>query len=162
MFYRLKKKIRAKYREATPIQLLVAYYGIATIITFGLLCLPWIKLPDAPETTLLDNLFMAISTISVTGLSTFPIDQVYNEYGVILLEILFQVGGFGVTMLATVAMVLTGRRIGLHQRQLIQFDMNQPLKWDGQISDVGLWVDDHGPSSLWTVVFLVLYVASRL
>ena len=34
MFYRLKKKIRAKYREATPIQLLVAYYGIATIITF--------------------------------------------------------------------------------------------------------------------------------
>ncbi len=126
MFYRLKKKIRAKYREATPIQLLVAYYGIATIITFGLLCLPWIKLPDAPETTLLDNLFMAISTISVTGLSTFPIDQVYNEYGVILLEILFQVGGFGVTMLATVAMVLTGRRIGLHQRQLIQFDMNQP------------------------------------
>ena len=106
--------------------MLVAYYGIATIITFGLLCLPWIKLPDAPETTLLDNLFMAISTISVTGLSTFPIDQVYNEYGVILLEILFQVGGFGVTMLATVAMVLTGRRIGLHQRQLIQFDMNQP------------------------------------
>ncbi len=95
MFYRLKKKIRAKYREATPIQLLVAYYGIATIITFGLLCLPWIKLPDAPETTLLDNLFMAISTISVTGLSTFPIDQVYNEYGVILLEILFQVGALG-------------------------------------------------------------------
>lgn len=126
MFYKLKKKMRAKYREATPIQLLVAYYAIATVITFFLLCLPWIRLPDAPHTTFLDNLFMAVSTISVTGLSTFPIDQVYNQYGVILLEFLFQVGGFGVTMLATVAMVLTGRRIGLHQRQLIQFDMNQP------------------------------------
>lgn len=126
MFYRLKKKVTAKYREATPIQLLVSYYAIATIVTFFLLCLPWIKQPNAPHTTLLDNLFMAVSTISVTGLSTFPIDQVYNEYGVILLELLFQVGGFGVTMLVTVAMVLTGRRIGLHQRQLIQFDMNQP------------------------------------
>lgn len=126
MFYKLKKKIGMKYREATPIQLLVAYYAIATLVTFFLLCLPVFKLPDAPKTTLLDDLFMAISTISVTGLTTFPIDQVYNQYGVILLEVLFQVGGFGVTMLATVAMVLTGRRIGLHQRQLIQFDMNQP------------------------------------
>ncbi len=78
MFYRLKKKLTAKYREATPIQLLVAYYGIAKIITFGLLCLPWIKLRDAPKTTLIDNLCMAMSRISVTGLSTFPIDQVYN------------------------------------------------------------------------------------
>ena len=68
--------MRAKYREATPIQLLVAYYAIATVITFFLLCLPWIRLPDAPHTTFLDNLFMAVSTISVTGLSTFPIDQV--------------------------------------------------------------------------------------
>lgn len=69
---------------------------------------------------------MAVSTISVTGLTTVPLHEIYNNYGVILLEFLFQIGGFGVTMLATVGMVITGRKISLQHRQLIQVDMNQP------------------------------------
>lgn len=119
-------KLQKLYREATPIQLLVTYYAAATVIAFLLLRLPCFRNTGA-ETSFLDDLFMAVSTISVTGLTTFPIEQVYNHGGVILLEGLFQVGGFGVTMLSTVALVLAGRRISLHQRQLIQFDMNQPM-----------------------------------
>ncbi|KRL00895.1 Cation transporter [Liquorilactobacillus capillatus DSM 19910] len=69
---------------------------------------------------------MAVSTVSVTGLTTFPLHEVYNNYGIILLEALFQIGGLGITMLATVGMVLARKRITLHQRQLIQIDMNQP------------------------------------
>lgn len=50
---------------------------------------------------LLDMLFMAISTVSVTGLSTFDINSVFNDNGIILLEILFQVGGLGIMMIST-------------------------------------------------------------
>lgn len=71
-------------------------------------------------------LFMAISTVSVTGLSTFDINSVFNDRGVILLEILFQIGGLGIMMISTAFIILSKRRISLKQRQLIMTDMNQP------------------------------------
>lgn len=119
----LKQNFIKFYRNLTPIQLLVGYYAAMIVLTFGLLSLPFFK---KTEVSLLDTLFMAVSTISVTGLSTFQIQDVYTEAGVILLEILFQVGAFGVTMLSTAALVVTKKRISLHQRQMLQFDMNQP------------------------------------
>lgn len=112
-------------KKATPVQLLVlAYFGLI-VVTFFLLCLPIFRYPGV-KISLLDTFFMAVSTISVTGLTTVPLHEIYNNYGVILLEFLFQIGGFGVTMLATVGMVITGRKISLQHRQLIQVDMNQP------------------------------------
>ncbi|MBK4803603.1 ATP synthase [Enterococcus faecium] len=71
-------------------------------------------------------LFMAISTVSVTGLSTFDINSVFNDNGIILLEILFQVGGLGIMMISTAFVIFSKRRITLKQRQLIMTDMNQP------------------------------------
>ncbi|HAP8779377.1 TPA: TrkH family potassium uptake protein, partial [Enterococcus faecium] len=73
-----------------------------------------------------DMLFMAISTVSVTGLSTFDINSVFNDNGIILLEILFQVGGLGIMMISTAFVIFSKRRITLKQRQLIMTDMNQP------------------------------------
>ncbi|MBK4781167.1 ATP synthase [Enterococcus faecium] len=69
---------------------------------------------------------MAISTVSVTGLSTFDINSVFNDNGIILLEILFQVGGLGIMMISTAFVIFSKRRITLKQRQLIMTDMNQP------------------------------------
>lgn len=119
---KLKTKVKT---EATPIQLVVSAYLILILLTFFLLNLPIFLKPGA-HVGLLDSFFMSVSTISVTGLTTFPLSQVYNHAGIILLEFLFQIGGFGVTMLATVIMILSGRKISLQQRQLIQVDMNQP------------------------------------
>lgn len=56
--------------------------------------------PDS-HVSFVDMLFMAISTVSVTGLSTFDINSVFNDNGIILLEILFQVGGLGIMMIST-------------------------------------------------------------
>ncbi|MDN7146232.1 potassium transporter TrkG [Liquorilactobacillus mali] len=115
-------KIRERF---TPIQLLVTTYFGLIVITFFLLCLPLFRYPGV-KVSFLDTFFMAVSTISVTGLSTVSLHEVYNNYGIFLLEFLFQIGGFGVTMIATVGMIITGQRISLHHRQLIQVDMNQP------------------------------------
>lgn len=115
-------KIRGRF---TPIQLLVSSYFGLIVITFFLLCLPFFRYPGV-KVSFLDTFFMAVSTISVTGLSTVSLHEVYNNYGIFLLEFLFQIGGFGVTVIATVGMIITGQRISLHHRQLIQVDMNQP------------------------------------
>lgn len=110
---------------ASPVQIVVFYYLALIVVTSILLCLPFFKQPGA-SVPFIDTIFMAVSTVSVTGLTTFPIEQIYNNNGIILLEILFQIGGFGITMLSTFIMVIAGRRIGLQQRRLIQTDMNQP------------------------------------
>lgn len=115
-----------KVREnTTPIQLIVISYFLMIMLAFFLLCLPFFR-KTGVSVAPLDTFFMAVSTVSVTGLTTIPLHEVYNNYGVILLEVLFQIGGLGITMLATVGLVLARKRITLHQRQLIQIDMNQP------------------------------------
>lgn len=62
--------------------------------------MPIFREPDS-HVSFVDMLFMAISTVSVTGLSTFDINSVFNDNGIILLEILFQVGGLGIMMIST-------------------------------------------------------------
>lgn len=109
----------------SSIQIIFIYYVLMTIVSFILLGLPFFQKPGA-DISLFDTLFMAISTVSVTGLSTFNINEVYNERGIILLEILFQIGGLGIMMFSTFFFILSRKRISLKRRQLIMTDMNQP------------------------------------
>lgn len=109
----------------SSIQIIVSYYIIMTIVSYILFCLPFFREPGS-HVGFIDMLFMAISTVSVTGLSTFDINSVFNDRGVLLLEILFQVGGLGIMMISTAFIILSKRRISLKQRQLIMTDMNQP------------------------------------
>ncbi|OTN90005.1 cation transporter [Enterococcus sp. 7E2_DIV0204] len=109
----------------SSIQIIVSYYIIMTVVSYLLFCLPFFREPNS-HVRFIDMLFMAISTVSVTGLSTFDINSVFNDRGVILLEVLFQIGGLGIMMISTAFIILSKRRISLKQRQLIMTDMNQP------------------------------------
>lgn len=125
-FYGYKKDFtRFISAHVSSIQLIVIYYAILTVVAFILLKLPYFRLPGA-KTSLLDDVFMAVSTVSVTGLTTFNISEVFNHRGIVLLEILFQVGGLGIMMVSTFFLILSRRKISLKQRQLIMADMNQP------------------------------------
>jgi len=109
----------------SSVQIIVSYYILMTLIALILFCLPIFRQPGS-HVSFIDMFFMAVSTISVTGLSTFPIKEVFNEQGVILLEVLFQVGGLGIMMISTFFFIISKRKITLKQRQLIMTDMNQP------------------------------------
>ncbi|WP_375180362.1 TrkH family potassium uptake protein [Enterococcus rotai] len=109
----------------SSIQIIVSYYIIMTVVSYLLFCLPFFREPNS-QVGFIDMLFMAISTVSVTGLTTFDINSVFNDRGVILLEVLFQIGGLGIMMISTAFIILSKRRISLKQRQLIMTDMNQP------------------------------------
>lgn len=125
-FYGYKRDFtRFLSAHISSIQMIVLYYLLLTILSFFLLRLAFFRNPGV-DTSLLDDVFMAISTVSVTGLSTFNINEVFNHRGVILLEILFQVGGLGIMMVSTFFFIVTRRKISLKQRQLIMTDMNQP------------------------------------
>lgn len=128
-FYEIFSR-RARYfvtNKISSIQIIVSYYLLMTIFSLILFHLPFFREADSyGQVTFMDLLFMAISTVSVTGLTTFDINSVFNNRGVVLLEILFQIGGLGVMMISTFFFIISRRRITLKQRQLIMTDMNQP------------------------------------
>ncbi|EOH88715.1 TrkH family potassium uptake protein [Enterococcus villorum] len=126
MIRRLKRRsIRFASSHFSTIQIIVFYYLIITVVSLGLFYIPFFREKNS-HVPFIDMLFMAISTVSVTGLSTFDINSVFNDYGVLLLEVLFQVGGLGIMMISTAFIIFSKRRITLRQRQLIMTDMNQP------------------------------------
>lgn len=111
--------------NVSSIQIIVTYYFLMTAISLGLFYLPFFRQPGS-HVSFIDMLFMAISTVSVTGLTTFPIHEIFNDRGVVLLELLFQIGGLGIMMISTFFFIVSKRRISLKTRQLIMTDMNQP------------------------------------
>lgn len=129
----IMRVLRQKLRRArffiagnvSSIQIIVSYYLLMTLISLLLFYLPIFRQPNV-HVPFLDMFFMAISTVSVTGLTTFNINHVFNENGVILLEVLFQIGGLGIMMISTFFFIISRRKISLKQRQLIMTDMNQP------------------------------------
>ncbi|MDG4577903.1 TrkH family potassium uptake protein [Enterococcus faecium] len=127
LFFRRLQRRGQKFaaNHFSSIQIIVFYYILMTVLSLVLFYMPIFREPDS-HVSFVDMLFMAISTVSVTGLSTFDINSVFNDNGIILLEILFQVGGLGIMMISTAFVIFFKRRITLKQRQLIMTDMNQP------------------------------------
>lgn len=127
LFFRRLQRRGQKFaaNHFSSIQIIVFYYILMTVLSLVLFYMPIFREPDS-HVSFVDMLFIAISTVSVTGLSTFDINSVFNDNGIILLEILFQVGGLGIMMISTAFVIFSKRRITLKQRQLIMTDMNQP------------------------------------
>lgn len=112
------------FKKLTPAQLIVGFYGIAIIISFILLNLPFVY-QEGISITFIDKLFTAVSAVSVTGLSVIEISDTFTTFGIVILMMIFQFGGIGVMTLGTFFWLLLGKKIGLKNRQLIMVDHNQ-------------------------------------
>lgn len=108
----------------TPVQIIIAYYFFAVTISTILLSLPFTQKPGV-HVPFLDTLFIAASSVSVTGLATIDVGDSYSTAGIWVLMGIFQLGGLGVMMLSTFFYLILRRKIGLKQRQLIMTDTNQ-------------------------------------
>lgn len=71
-----------------------------------------------------DALFVAMSSICVTGLSTVNIGQTFSGFGQVVLLFLIQFGGLGIVTFTTIVLCLFRRRITLSDRMLIQSAYN--------------------------------------
>ncbi len=107
----------------TPPQVLVT--GFAAVILTGtfLLTLPVASVSHKP-TAFIDALFTATSAVCVTGLVVVDTGTYWSRFGHIVLLGLIQIGGLGFMTLSTLASILFGRRIMLHQRLVIQEALN--------------------------------------
>ena len=73
----------------------------------------------------IDTLFVAVSGISVTGLTPVSIIDTYSSFGQLIILIILNIGGIGVMAIGTVLWVVLGKHIGMRERQLIMLDNNK-------------------------------------
>ncbi|WP_114570589.1 TrkH family potassium uptake protein [Exiguobacterium flavidum] len=124
MDYALQHRIQHFIRRLTPIQSLVILYSVAVVIGVILLGLPW-SVKEGYEWEFTDLVFMAVSCVSVTGLTTVPVADTFTTFGYFMIMLLVQVSGIGLMSLHIGMWVLLGKRIGFRERQLVVRDQNQ-------------------------------------
>ncbi|CAM3034171.1 MULTISPECIES: TrkH family potassium uptake protein [Staphylococcus] len=111
-------------KKSSPQQGIVMYYLFAIVVAFLLLNLPFVHKPGV-DVDPIDSLFVAVSGVSVTGLSPIDIASTYSTFGQIIIIIILNIGGIGVMAIGTLLWVVLGKHIGIRERQLIMLDNNK-------------------------------------
>ena len=115
----------ARARRLTPARIII--FGFLALILFGalLLTLP-ISTRDGLGASFEDALFTATSATCVTGLVVQDTYTYWSPFGQAVVLALIQIGGMGVVTMALAIFAITGRRIGLKQRVVMQETMSAP------------------------------------
>lgn len=106
-----------------PLQLLIYGYVIILIVGFLLLSLPIFHQNSINS---LDNLFIATSALSTTGLATLTIGESYNVGGQIIILLLIQLGGLGYMSLGSFVVLMQKRKLSKVNSELIKYDFSLP------------------------------------
>ncbi len=97
-----------------------------------LLCLPLSA--SGQRVPVIDALFTCTSAVCVTGLSVVDIGSRFSLFGQIVTIVLIQVGGLGITTFSTFFVFLTGGRMSLRGRGVVETTLTQfPLGNMGQL-----------------------------
>ena len=106
-------------------QIIVFYYLVAVVVSTILLELPITQKQNA-DLELIDAVFISISAVTVTGLTTIDVSQLLSVPGTFILVIIFQFGGIGVMASGTILWFISGKKIGIRERILITTEQNSP------------------------------------
>lgn len=107
----------------TTTRIIMMGFLIGAFVGAIILGLP-ISLRDGAKIDFIDALFVATSSICVTGLSTVNIGLTFSAFGQVVLMILIQLGGLGVVTFTTLLLIAFHRRITLEDRLLLQSAYN--------------------------------------
>ena len=138
----------------------------------GTLCLMLpVSVRPGQKIDFFDALFVAMSSVCVTGLSTVNIGQTFSVLGQIVILFLIQFGGLGIVTFTTMVLCIFRRRITLSERILIQSAYNLDtlsglvkltmrilkitlcLEGIGAIGYCFVFVPEYGFKGIWYSVF---------
>ncbi|WP_374711893.1 TrkH family potassium uptake protein [Symbiobacterium terraclitae] len=151
---------RRRAPSFTPPQVLALGFALLILVGTILLALPVAHEPGQ-RLSVVDALFMATSAVCVTGLAVVDVATTFNTFGEVVMMLLIQAGGFGIMSLSTMMFLLTGRRIGLQDRLLMQealgsFSISGVVKQTRTIIATTLVIEAVG-AALLSLRFLAYY-----
>ena len=109
----------------SPSQIIVLGYFLLILCGTGLLMLPFTT-RDGLGASPGDALFTATSAITVTGLVVHDTVRYWSLFGQAVILLLIQMGGLGVISMAVAVAVLSGQKIGLRMRWVMQESISAP------------------------------------
>ncbi len=95
-----------------PARLMAGSFGLTSVVGALILALP-VSLRDPSHVSLVDSLFVSVSAVCVTGLSTVNVAQTYTTAGQAVICGLIQIGGLGIMVITAAITILAGRRLGV-------------------------------------------------
>lgn len=101
--------------EASPARLAIASFVIAIAIFTVLLSLP-VAHADTSDYSFANSLFVAVSTVCVTGLTPVVTEEYWSTFGHWVMVAAMQVGGLGILTLASLLGMAVSKRLGVRQR----------------------------------------------
>lgn len=111
------------FKKIRPEQYVVLLFILVIFIGSFILALP-ISHVEGVDVHYIDALFTATSAISVTGLITIDTADHFNVLGRLIIAILIQIGGLGVTTVGVAFILISQRKIGLKHRILLKEGLN--------------------------------------
>jgi len=117
------KKIK-KFFFGTYIRGFVVSYFLFLMAGATLLKLPF-SVQEGQTFAWIDAIFVSVSGMSTTGLSTVTIVDVLTPVGQTVLAFILQFGGVGLIMFISTFWLLLRRKIGFRERNMIMTDQNQ-------------------------------------
>ncbi len=107
-----------------PAQLMATSFFFTICVGAILLTLP-ISTTAGNHTSLLDAFFTSTSAVCVTGLIVKDTATHFSMFGQLIILILIQIGGLGIMTFSVYLALLTGKRLGIEQRIVMQDVLDQ-------------------------------------
>ena len=111
------------FKKIRPEQYVVLLFLIVILIGSIILALP-ISHVEGVDVHYIDALFTATSAVSVTGLIAVDTADHFNVLGRLIIAILIQIGGLGVTTVGAAFILISQRKFGLKHRILLKEGLN--------------------------------------
>ena len=99
--------------------------GFMSVILIGsvLLALPIGHMPGT-YVSYIDALFTSTSAVTVTGLISIETAEQFNAFGRLVIALLIQIGGLGVTSVGAIFILVMQRKFGVYHRLLLMEGLN--------------------------------------
>ena len=115
--------MRKFIKKMSSIQIIMFAFLLVIIIGSILLSLP-ISSANGKRVPYVDALFTATTATCVTGLVTVPTISTWSSFGHIVILLLIQIGGLGVTTVVAGMMMILQRKININDRVIISDSFN--------------------------------------
>lgn len=107
------------FRVQSPARLISLGFAATILLGSALLMLPC-SVRDGAELKYIDALYTSTSAVCVTGLIAVDAGDTFTSFGQVILALLIQIGGLGITSIGAGIMLAMGKKIDLKSRRLIQ------------------------------------------
>ena len=157
-------------RKLTTFRMIII--GFLGLILFGAFLLMLPVSVNGPETASFeDALFTSTSAVCVTGLVVKDTASYWSAFGQVVILLLIQVGGLGIVSVAALIAMISGRKITLRQRSLLQDSISAHqigglvkmnrfifraaliIEITGALVMLPVFCRDYGFSGIWMSVF---------